>query len=183
MTMVRVALAVWMLVWLLAPVRATTLERLSLDDMILKSTAIVRGRIVSSQASFHKTLIYTHYKIQVLERWKGSGDSVEEVVVPGGTAQGLRQSYAGTPRMTEGGEYLFFLWKGTSGLTHVIGLSQGAMRLSKDSKGNVVVGRAAISETMLDPKTGTPVGDSPVSLSLKEMSDRIRRTLAQGGNR
>jgi len=178
--MARVALGVWLMACLLAPARATTLERLSLDEMIVKSTAIIRGRVLSSQAISHNNLVYTHFKVQVLERWKGPNEAVADVAVPGGKAGKLRQSYAGAPELTEGGEYLLFLWTGRSGLTQVIGFSQGAMTLAKDGKGDLVVTRAASRELMLDPRTGQPVADAAVLMRLREMSDRIARTLARG---
>lgn len=175
----RVALPVWVLICLLATARATTIERLSLDEMIVKSTAIVRGRVISSHAAIHKGLIYTHHSIQVLERWKGPAQSTVDVVVPGGKANGLRQSFSGAPVLTEGAEFLLFLWTGKSGLTHVIGLSQGALNLTHDAKGEVVVARSAAAAVMLDSKTGKQVTDTGFVMRLKEISDRISSTLAR----
>ncbi len=102
------------------------------------------------------------------------------MVVPGGKANGLRQSFAGAPELTEGAEYLLFLWTGKSGLTHVIGLSQGALSLSRDSKGDIVVARSASNAAMLDTRTGKQVADTAILMSLGEMKDRIARTLARG---
>jgi hypothetical protein len=177
--MSRVALCVCLLAYAL-PLPASTLEKLSLDDMILKSTAIVRGRVVGSQAAFHNSLIYTHFKIQVAKRWKGPDGAVLDVAVPGGSARNLRQSFAGAPQLSPGAEYLFFLWTGSSGITHLIGLSQGVLDLAKDADGNIIVAREAIGEPMLDPKTGRAVTDTAVHMRLREMSDRIERTLARG---
>jgi hypothetical protein len=39
--------------------RGATLERLTRDDLIAKSTAIVRGKVISSYASFRGPIIYT----------------------------------------------------------------------------------------------------------------------------
>jgi hypothetical protein len=63
--------------------QCATLERLSLDDMITKSTAIVRGKITGSWAAATGPVIYTHYTIQVSERFKGTGNGSVEIVVPG----------------------------------------------------------------------------------------------------
>ncbi len=86
--------------WL--PLQCATLERLSLDDMIARSTAIVRGKVTSSYAAFSGPVIYTHYTIQVSEQYKGAGQASVEVVIPGGTAGNLRQSFAGAPTLTPG---------------------------------------------------------------------------------
>ncbi|MGH8323719.1 MAG: hypothetical protein ACRETD_07990, partial [Steroidobacteraceae bacterium] len=48
-------------------VRATTLQQLSLDDMIQKSTAIVRARVTGTYTAARGRIIYTHYTVQVTE--------------------------------------------------------------------------------------------------------------------
>ena len=44
--------------------------------MIAKSTAIVRGKVVSSWAGFSGPVIYTHYTMQVSEQLKGDPDQL-----------------------------------------------------------------------------------------------------------
>lgn len=156
-----------------APLRAATLERLSLDDMIAKSTAIVRGRVTGSVAAFRGPIIYTHYTVQVLDRWKGAVQSTMDVAVPGGTADGYRQIFSGSPQLAQGDEYLLFLWTSRSGLTQIIGLTQGIFQLSKDSSGVTLAVRGASSETMLEPVTGRVVQDQPIQMRLSELGARI----------
>jgi len=50
---------------------STTLEKLALDDMILKSTEIVRARVTSVSTLRRGALIYTQVRVAVSERWKG----------------------------------------------------------------------------------------------------------------
>jgi hypothetical protein len=159
---------------------ATTLERLSLDEMTAKATAIVRGRVTASWCAPRGSLIYTHYRIQVSERWKGPAATEVEVVVPGGSANGVRQSFAGTPKLTEGAEYVLFLWTGSSGLTHILGFTQGVFDLKRDASGAVIAVRAATSETLLDPTSERPVNEEPLRLKLDELSHRVRMALAAG---
>lgn len=167
---------VWVASWFLAAaicVPAATLERLSLDEMIEKSTAIVRGKIVSSRAAFHGPVIYTHFSVQVVERWKGAETAQVDIVVPGGTAKGLHQTFAGTPRLLPGSEYVLFLWTGKSGLTHVIGLSQGVFSLNSDGKGGMLATRSASSEAMLDRRTGQVVSDEAIRLRVGDLRARV----------
>src|SRR6267378_8502474 len=49
----------------LGPLQCATLERLSLDDMIVKSTAIVRGKVTATYAALSGPIVYTHYNLQV----------------------------------------------------------------------------------------------------------------------
>jgi len=162
---------------------AVTLERLSLDEMTDKSTAIVRGRVVSSQARLHGPLIYTHFTVQVLERWKGAESSQVDVAVPGGSASGLRQTFSGAPRLASGDEYVFFLWRGASGITHVIGLSQGVFGLKSGADGSVTATRAASVETMLDSKTGRVVADETIRMGLADLRSRVTGRLESRGGR
>jgi len=163
----------------LVSAQAATLEQMSTDDMIARSTAIVRGRVVSSSARLHGPLIYTHYVVQVSERLKGPEAAQLDVVLPGGAAGGLRQTFPGTPALTEGGEYLLFLWTGPSGLTQVIGLSQGVFTVSQNAGGDLTASRPASAEAMLDSKTGRVIADQPVRLRLRDLRSRVA-VLCQG---
>ena len=155
-----------------------TLERLSLSEMIEQSTSVIRGRVAGSFAAFHGPVIYTHFKVQVLERWKGEASGEVEVAIPGGLALGLRQSFAGAPGLAEGAEYVLFLWTGKGGITQVIGLSQGVFDVRRDAAGEPVVTRNASTETMLD-SAGRVVEDAPLQLRLPDLGARISRTLAR----
>jgi hypothetical protein len=161
--------------------QAATLEYLSLDEIAGKSTAIVRGRVVSTGTGARGALIYTRYTVQVLERLKGPESSQVDVVVLGGASQGLSQTFSGAPQLGSGVEYVLFLWTGPSGLTQIIGLSQGVFRLQKDDQGELIATRAAASETMLDPKTGRLVNDQAIRLRLTDLRSRVRTAANRGG--
>jgi hypothetical protein len=158
---------------------AATLEKLSLERMIQESTAIVRGRVVSTSVGQRGSLLYTRARVQVAERWKGGTEATIEVSVPGGRSGNVRQTFTGAPNLEPGAEYLLFLWTGKSGVTQVIGFSQGVFGISLDSKGQPVAARAASAETMLDA-AGRTIVDGPVRMTLSEMDKLIRATLAQG---
>src|SRR5690242_13838712 len=109
--------------------RATILQPLSLDDIIRQSTGIVRARVSGSYSASRGQDIFTFYQLQVLETLKGPSASQMDVATPGGAARGQRQKVAGAPSLLPGGEYVIFLWTSRSGLTQVIGLSQGLFRV------------------------------------------------------
>src|SRR5450759_2270431 len=114
-------LATWMVVTMAVGTWAATLEQLSFDEMVEKSTAIVRGRVVGSYTTSKGSLIYTHYRVLVSERWKGPAASEADLVVPGGTLGRSVQSFPGAPKLAPGADYVLFLWTAKSGLTHIIG--------------------------------------------------------------
>ena len=157
--------------------QAATLERLSFEEMTAKSTAIVRGKVAGSSTSVSGPVIYTHYKIQVTERFKGPVQSSVDVVVPGGVANNLRQSFAGMPEFQAGEEYVLFLYTGKDGKTLVIGLTQGLFSLAKDHATDPTTIRAASRELMLDRHTGQAVKDQTLVMRLSELRTRIAGTL------
>lgn len=166
---------------LLALVHATTLQKLSLDDMIQQSTGIVRAKVTGSRAALRGQNIFTYYRLQVLEAPKrgdrelGQNKDVE-VAVPGGMVDGIRQIAVGSPELTPGSEYVLFLWTGKSGLTQIIGLSQGLFRTSKDASGAVRLTRAAASEPMVN-KSGRTVPDQALDLTWNELRSKIQKEL------
>ena len=167
----------------LAP--ASTLQRLSLNDMIQKSTMIVRGTIQpGSSAALRGSLIYTHYQLLVTAVFKPApGQSISptvDVAVPGGALSGLQQPVAGAPALASGQDYVFFLWTSKTGMTQVIGLSQGLFNVSTNAQGQVMVSRGPATAPMLD-SSGQPVADSNLQMPLSQLVSTIQSVLAGGG--
>ena len=181
MRTLSVALA---LAGMMIPVRATTLEKLPLDEMIQKSTSIVRAKVVDSYGAMLGQDIYTCYRLQVLENLKSATPQEVDVAVPGGVANGLRQMVAGAPTLNPGVEYIVFLWTSRSGLTQVIGLSQGLFSVIPDltnnaTAGNAIVVRPAATETMLDAN-GNVATDQTLRLLWSDLRARIQQQLGAG---
>ena len=159
------------------PLTSATLEKLTMDQMIDKSTAIVRGRIIASHAAKRGPVIYTFSKVEILEHWKGSEASSVEVAIPGGAFGNLHQSFSGAPKLEQDAEYVLFLWTGKSGVTQVIGLSQGLFDVRVDENGETVVERPASGEIVLAPNTGMAIQDQPVHMQLSTLRARVRTAL------
>jgi len=160
-------------------VSATTLERLTVDVMVEKSTSIVRGKVISSQGENRNGLIFTKYFVEIDESWKGNPGQVIEVFVPGGVANGLRQTIPGAPALEQGEECVLFLWAGASGRSQIIGLSQGLFNVNRDAEGQVFLERPGAREVMLDPITKRPVHDSTIRMPLGELKTRVVTKVAE----
>ncbi len=161
-----------------AAASAVTLQQLSLDQMSQSATAIVRARVTGSSASLTGSTIYTHYSLQVTESWKGFTPA--EVMVPGGIANGLRQSFPGVPQLTAGTEYVMFLWTSPiTGITHLVGLSQGLFNLSSQADGSALATRPLVGEVMLDA-AGRRVADRAVQMPLSTLRSQVSHALAAG---
>jgi hypothetical protein len=159
------------------PLPCATLEQLSMNDLIVKSTVIVRGMIADSWAALTGSIIYTHYKIQVSESLKGPQQSSVEIVVAGGVFNNRSQSFSGSPTLNKGDQFVFFLWTSSAGLTQVMGLTQGLFAIAQDGSADPTATRAATRELMLDPKTARPVRDAALSMHLSDLRSLIASML------
>src|ERR1700723_2824647 len=100
---------------LVAPAGATTLLKMSMNDLITQSTHIVRARITGSRSAAIGRDIYTYYQLEVSETLKQGAILPAEVAVPGGVYGNLRQIGVGSPVLIQGQEYVLFLWTSRSG--------------------------------------------------------------------
>ena len=142
---------------------ATTLEQLSLAELIRQSTAVVRGAPLSTRVELDGSLIYTVYKFAVSDRWKSETGSNIEVSLPGGSIGGLTQNFGGVPHLETGHEYVVLLWTGPSGRTQIIGLTQGLFSM-RGQAGDVRLVQASSPDVVLLPgAAGTQQLDLPLS--------------------
>jgi hypothetical protein len=148
--------------------------------MIQKSTMIIRGTVQpGSSAAFRGSIIYTHFQLTMEAAYKGKPAKVIDLAVPGGMLNGIQQPVAGAPLLIPGQDYVFFLWTSKSGLTQVIGLSQGLFNITTNAQGQVMVSRGAASEPMLD-STGQVVIDTTLQMPLAQLLSQIQTVLAGG---
>lgn len=158
-------------------VPGATLEQLSMDQMAQKATSIVRATVADSYTNVINSTVYTHYTLRTAETWKGV--PAGEVMVPGGVSGGLRQTFPGVPVLTPGTEYLLFLWKSSTGITHLLGLTQGLFEVAKQADGSSLATRAKIGEMMLDA-SGNKVADRAITMVLTDMRSRVRLVAGTG---
>jgi hypothetical protein len=163
--------------------QCATLERIALADIIGKSTAIVRARVTGSSIAKIGPVIYTHYQLQVSEQYKGTAESSVDLAFPGGVLGGIQQVYSGVPQLHAGEEYVFFLWTGKTGVTQVIGLTQGLFAVSDTGAKDPALIRAASHETMIERGTGRHVQDQTLTMTLSALKLQISAVLGPQGNR
>jgi hypothetical protein len=174
----RISISILASVALLLPAGATTLLKMSMNDLIAQSTAIVRAKITGSRTAAVGQDIYTYYQLQVSDTLKQGAILPAEVAVPGGVYGNLRQVGIGSPTLSQGQEYVLFLWTNRQGVSQLIGLSQGMLSLTQDASGNAVLKRPAATDPMLD-KSGKPVEDAAVNMKWSDLRALIVKTLAK----
>jgi hypothetical protein len=157
---------------------AVTLQALGMDEMTRQSTSIVYAKVLDSYGAFTGSMIYTHYRVEVLDSWKGS-QKVTEIMLPGGVANGYRQTFAGVPALAAGSTYVMFLWAGPAGAPQLIGLTQGLLSVTSDAKGHLIASRPMTTEQLLDAN-GKAVHDEAVSMQVSDLKRTVTSILAGG---
>jgi len=162
------------------PGKATTLQQLSLGEMAQKATAIVRAKVTGSVEIVRGTDVYTVYQLETLETVKSpNGIKPTDVAVPGGVAAGVRQVVEGAPVLHAGQEYILFLWTSRSGLTQLMGMSQGLFAVDRKRAGDVIATRATAVEQILD-SAGHAVRDEALSMPWAELKSKVLQALPAG---
>jgi hypothetical protein len=119
------------------PARATTLLRLSLNQLTQASSAIVRGHVLSQESRWNTahTRIVTLTTIAVAETLKGAPPSTLVVEQLGGTVGNIRLHVSGTVHFHPDTDYLLFLEPAGTDTSKflVVGMMQGAYRVYRDA--------------------------------------------------
>lgn len=150
----------------------TTVERLSLDDLTIKASSIVRGRVldVRSRWDGERRFILTDAVIEVSEVWKGDASRIVTLTSVGGRVGDTILHVSGMPAFDTGEEAVVFVEKKRA-MNVVLGLSQGKLQVRE----NEVRGNLDGLE-FRDGRTGLPV-----RMSVKDLRARVQTRL--GGSR
>ena len=89
----------------------------------------------------------------------------------------LRQTYPGAPQFQPGDQFVLFLWTGRSGMTQIMGFSQGVFAVARDGSPDPILTREASHEMMLDPVTHSQVNDQPLTMRLSELRSQVSSAL------
>jgi hypothetical protein len=164
----------------LATLPGSTLRQLTLDDMIRQSTMIVHGTVQPGVVSSRGSMIFSHYTVQVSETYKTPASQPASQIdfgVPGGSLNGLIQRYSGAPALTVGQDYVLFLWTSKTGLTQIIGLSQGLFSVISTGGAAPIVLRAGTADRMLN-SAGQAVPASDINMTLSALKAEIASVLS-----
>jgi len=140
-TMKRIIVCALSAIAFVSSLYATTVRRLSLDDLVGKADAIVLGQVTDSHTDWtpDRKLILTTYNFQVGERLKGSTPQTVAVTTVGGKIGNTILHVSGMPEFQPGENAILFLER--SGVyTTVVGLNQGKFRISNGEVSNTISG-------------------------------------------
>jgi len=114
--------------------RATTLARLTLDQLAAGSDAVARVRYAGAESRWENGAIWTITTVEVVETMKGNLPKEIVVRLPGGRVGHLTASVEGTPKFNPGDDAVVFLQRTRAGGFTVAGWVEGTFRISSDPR-------------------------------------------------
>jgi hypothetical protein len=164
-------------------VYATSIARLSLDELTDTSDMVVAGHVNRSWAAWdgnHK-YIWTHYELSVGSTHKGHPPSTVEFAEPGGTMDGVAMAIAGSVSYHSGENVFIFLQRMPNGYLRTTGWGQG--RYSVDASGTLHSDSALRGLDVVDTKTAVAATSSARSLEGMSIAQAGARIAAREGVR
>lgn len=125
-------------VWTVLPVSATRLIKRSIEDLAIRSTLVVTGKVMEIESRWNDahTRIYTYITVEIESFLKGS-QKEESIIIKqlGGVVGDTAMTVFGSPAFSEEEQVLLFLKPkpGTTDEIVVTGLAQGKFHLEADS--------------------------------------------------
>lgn len=115
---------------------ATSVQRLSLEQLARQADLVVKGRIqdVQTQTSQDRSTITTLVVVSVEQQWKGPHLSTVVVRQPGGSTGEITQRVVGEPEFSPGEHVILFL-KRADGHYAIVGAKQGKFAVKIDPLG------------------------------------------------
>jgi hypothetical protein len=160
--------------------RATTLARLSFDELAVKATAIVRARCLASSSIWRNGEIWTETEFEVLEIDKGTSPGVLRISLPGGKVAHIQSRIDSVPGFREGEEAYLFLWNAPGKEVYVLGWAQGTFRISRDARtGLRRVTQDSAAVPVFDTTTRQFRTDGVRNLSLAAFQIKLKKALAR----
>lgn len=149
----------------------------TLDELAVEAAFIVHARVarVDARQAPGTLRVERVVTLAVVRALKGSPGDTLQLVLPGGTFGRYRTVVPGVPEVAEGEEALLFLRPTPTGTAHLVGFSQGVLRVRIDpSTGRRMVAPAVVSEVTGPVARGAP-GRGPQPLATIEA--RIARVV------
>jgi hypothetical protein len=155
---------------LLTPLYATSVQRLSFEELVAKAHTIVQGSVVSALTyrSADGKLILTNYTISVEESLKGASGRTVILTTIGGRIGNTVLHVSGMPVLQPGEKAVLFLEQ-AGAYTTVVGLNQGKFTVSNGEISNSVTGLS-----FPDGGPGTPL-KMPVDEFKRQVKLRLNR--------
>jgi hypothetical protein len=164
----------------LPAVRATTLVRLSLDQLAAGSDAVARVNFAKAESRWDGGSICTITTAKVVETMKGNLPGEISVRLPGGRVGHLTATVEGTPKFHPGEDAVVFLKRSRTGDFTVAGWVEGTFRVSIDPRtGGQTVTQDSSSFAVFDAATRTFRTEGIRRMPIDEFRARIAAAVSR----
>jgi len=169
--------------------RATTLLRMSVEEMARASQEIVRARCTGTATRWDAGEIWTFAAFEVEETWRGPAAAQVTVRLLGGRAGDLTSRVSGVPRFQPGEEVVLFLERTPRGDFSVVSWEQGTFRVRRDRRGGAGALERVTQDTAafstFDPGTRRFEASGIRNMPVEDLRARVDAALGseKGGRR
>jgi hypothetical protein len=142
MTINRFAIIFALILSVFTLAHATTVERLSLDDLVKKSNRIVVGKVTNARTYWggsNGKVILTTYTLEVEDSIKGQAPRTVELTTIGGKIGSMQLHVAGMVSFEKGENAVVFI-ENSGAYSTVVGLGQGKFTVANGEVANDVSG-------------------------------------------
>ncbi len=165
-------------------VAATTLARMSIEQMARKAPLIVRARCTSNYTAWDAGEIWTFTNFEVEDTWKGSVPAAITIRLLGGRMATLTSTISGIPRFQTGEEAVLFLEPTPRGDFSVMSWAQGTMRIRRNIRtGTENVTQDTASSATFDPATRSYAINGIRNVALEDFHARVNAALRTTGSK
>jgi hypothetical protein len=157
---------------LVCSAKATSVPRISFEELTDKSEVIASGQVTRSWSDWDPThkYIWTHYELTVANMYKGQATHTVVISEPGGVVGNIGMQVAGSVVYQAGNSVLVFLERMPNGYLRTTGWGQGQYRV--DGRGTVHASESLRQENVL---AGVGSGSSLTSLDGVSVTELARR--------
>src|SRR5947207_14914 len=117
---------------LATPLRATTVQKMELPELVSIADNIVQGRVEAVESRYEQNRIYTYVSVNVDEPIKGARRQTVLLRQLGGRVGDRMLWVAGMPQYKTADQVILFLKTRQDGTFDVIGLNQGKYDIVND---------------------------------------------------
>ena len=165
---------------LLPAMRATTLARLSLDQLAMNADGVARLLCTGVESRRENGAIWTITTFAVIENLKGNLPAQVLVRMPGGKAGHMTETVDGTPKFAPGEQAVVFLERARDGSFSVAGWVEGTFRIAQDpASRRELVTQDSSTFALFDPSTRTFRTEGVRRMPMEQFRARLSAAVAR----
>lgn len=166
------------------PTHATTLARVSLEQLAARADAVARVRCVRSESHWEAGSIWTVTTAEVVEQLGGNLPVKIQVRLPGGRVGHLTATVGGTPRFQPGDEAYLFLARVPAGGYTVAAWAEGTFRITRDARTRAeTVTQESSAFAVFDAATRSFRAEGIRRMPVAEFRARVAAAIAHSGEK